>query len=549
MQDKRSGRGAGESVTEESGRERNDFNGTETYNIEADEGMQALQKMFADDAKRQRKESRYEYDLEPPALVKQVKRVILPVAAILTVLVMVGGICYYCGYHRELTSDQMRELAAERFRDFRSGDQDAGSGLYMPEGGFSPDSDTRMLSEFYSGNIGEDFYSSYENDGEFLRFCQETYPDALYPTNEWTVEEVLDFYRNSLETWGYYDSSFSYDQYYLCWTPDYKHCFAVEDGWYSNGKGATTGWLMIDGVRVTAIDEQTYSVEPDTLIAKYRAGEWDGDILRSEDFGTTVYLSGQTELHYRYQENFYSPEQDPQGLAYDGYKDPWWYDDKKAEQYGVTDYCEYTYDDCRNCWVDVECYPDLPDDFNLLQIVDTANRTEDALDVLLRDGRLQRYSRMELVDEWGLSELDYVDLDGDWMCYAYHPLEPDDEMYYRVGNQIFALKKGGEVSLVFDDICLKSGSRAYSYLRRDKIFVCQDGDLYRVALDEGKKYLLDTGVLEMEFDDIWAYKKEDGYYTLYRDYDLDSGYSSLYLGTESLDYYLQYREHLDKADW
>lgn len=476
--------------------------------------------------------------------------------AILAVVLMVTTvvpciICYNLGHHKKLTSDEVRQLAYESVYDARTKNGDIVEKSYMPEGGFTFDSDTMMLAELYkdSTNLDGTFYL-YNNDGEFLQHFVEKYPEALYPSNDWTSDEVLAFYRESPDSWAGYESAYLGKRFFVCLTPDYKHCFVVKDDEYGYGdEKAAMGWLIIDGVYVTVIDEQTTdSLEPDVLIAQYRDGTWDGDLLRSSDYGTTAMLlySG-TELYYSYQKNVYLQEQDPQGLAYDGYEDPWWYDDELAEKYNVGKFCEWISDSGYESTIWVKCYPDLPNDFDVEQIVGTGTPMKYALDVLLEDGRLQRYSRMELLEEWDLSGMTEMSLDDDVVCYAGHPFDSNDEVYYLDDGKLFVLKTGGEVSLMLDHI--DAIDRGYS-LRGSTLFALEDGKLCAYDMYDGKVYTLDYDVLELNFEGMMAYKKADGYYTLYRVRgDGESDYGTLYLGDESLDYYIQYRKNLELASY
>lgn len=475
---------------------------------------------------------------------------LLIVMAVLVVAV-VGLISYDIGRHQMLTSEEAREIGRELVYDSRVKNGDVIEKSYMPEGGFSFESDTMMLSEFYKETSLDGTFYIYSNDGKFLRHFREDYPEALYPSNEWTSEEVLQFYHDSLESWAYHDSAYLGKGYYICCTPDYKHCFAVKDDDYNYGAGATTGWLIIDGVYVTAIDEQVAdSLEPDVLIEQYRNGIWDGSLLRSKDYGVTVSLSyDRTELRYSYQKKVYTSAQDPQGLAYDGYENPWWYDDELAEKYGVGKYYEAVCDFGYESTIRVKRYPDLPDDFEMEQIVETESPYEPdcVLDVLLKDGRLQRYSREELLDEWDLSEMTQKSLDDDVVCYVKEPFGLSDVIYYLDAGKLYALKTGGEISVMLEHVDVVD----YSYsLRGSTLFVLEKGGLYGYDMYEGVVYMMDRDVLELDFNEIMAYRKADGYHALYRvRSDKGPDYATLYLGEESLDYYLEFRKNLWNADW
>lgn len=521
--------------------ERNDVYGCD------DDGkdVRELQRMLVADARRP--ESKYDYE-EGPLL-----KVVLCTLAGLLVLVLCCGVCYAVGYQKALTSDEARELAAESLYDTRTKNGDVVEKSYMPEGGFTFDSDTMMLSEFYKSTSLDGTFYIFNNDGEFLQHLQEEYPEALYASNDWTPDEVLEFYHNSLESWAFYDSAYLEGKgYYICCTPDYKHCFAVKDDHYSYGEGTTTGWLIIDGVYTTVIDEQTAdSLKPDDLIAQYRAGTWDGSLLRSKDYGTTVFLAyDQTELCYSYEKRVYSEEQDPLGLAYGGYENPWWYDKKLARKYDLGDYMELVCDFGYWSMASVECYPDLPDNFETERIVATDSSADYTLDVLLNDGHLQRYSRVELLDEWDLSNMTQVSLDDEVMCYAREPFNLGDEIYYLDDGKLYALRKGGEIVIVLDHADIVSCESYSRSLRWSTIFVLEEGELCCYDVYNGKAYVLDRDVLELDFDEIMAYKKADGYYTLYHVRSEDGpNYATLYLGDKTLDYYVKYRQSLWSAYW
>lgn len=175
----------------------------------------------------------------------------------------------------------------------------------------------------------------FQDDEEFQTFCQEQYPEAVYPHTEWTAEEVIQSYDDTPEIWAYHETG-PFIGEYLTWTPGYEHCFILEvdaPAMNQDHGEITSGWLVVDGVRVQPLDKTLYDMDntywPQILLIEYRKGKWDGSLIRSEDGATTVRINAQGALEYVYDARFYDATTDPEGLAWSGYSRetvPWWRD-------------------------------------------------------------------------------------------------------------------------------------------------------------------------------------------------------------------------------
>ena len=62
------------------------------------------------------------------------------------------------------------------------------------------------MREFYDSEVGR-HASTMTTDDEFRLYCQEEYSTAVYHSNEWTPDEVIQSYLDTPEIWGsYYDN-------------------------------------------------------------------------------------------------------------------------------------------------------------------------------------------------------------------------------------------------------------------------------------------------------------------------------------------------------
>lgn len=141
-----------------------------------------------------------------------------------------------------------------------------------------------------------------------------------YPSNEWTVDEVAEYYHEHYYYWGD-DPEMPYGEVtrsYL-WTPDYEHKFMAD---------TADHWLYIDGIKAAPLEVESYSMNPKDLVEAFQSREWDGKTRRySDDFSTYVTVVPQYGiLDYRFHTEYLSESEDPAGLAYTGYLDaiPWW---------------------------------------------------------------------------------------------------------------------------------------------------------------------------------------------------------------------------------
>lgn len=157
-----------------------------------------------------------------------------------------------------------------------------------------------------------------------------------YPSNDWTADEVANYYREHEYYWGD-DPEAPYGkctQYYL-WTPDYEHKFVADTAEH---------WLYIDGVKAAPLDDESCSMNPQDLVEAFQNREWDGMTRRySRDFSTYVTVVPQYGvLEYEFHTEYLSKGKDPAGLAYTGYLDalPWW---EETNDFGVVAMCDSAY--------------------------------------------------------------------------------------------------------------------------------------------------------------------------------------------------------------
>lgn len=163
------------------------------------------------------------------------------------------------------------------------------------------------------------------------------YYHDTYPSNEWTVDEVADYYRKHWYYWGD-DPASPYGEgtkYYL-WTPDYEHLFVADTAEH---------WLYIDDIKAAPLDADSYSMNPKDLVEAFQNREWDGETRRySDDFSTYATVVPEYGiLKYEFHTEYLSESKDPAGLAYTDYLDaiPWWEDE--ANDLGVVAMCSSAY--------------------------------------------------------------------------------------------------------------------------------------------------------------------------------------------------------------
>jgi len=196
----------------------------------------------------------------------------------------------------------------------------------------------------------ENQYAEYDNLGAFgwaYIDGQHYYWYDTYPSNDWTVEEVAQYYREHPYAWGD-DPTAARGQatkHYL-WTPDYSQRFVAD---------TADNWLYIDGIRVTPLDQTTMSMNPKDLIEAFQTHEWDGITpARSDDFSTYVTVEPEYGLlAYEFDVEKYPTEPgsewgqypiDTKGIAYTSYNDatPWWEDEQNNYDVPVMHSSTYT---------------------------------------------------------------------------------------------------------------------------------------------------------------------------------------------------------------
>lgn len=183
--------------------------------------------------------------------------------------------------------------------------------------------------------------NGFKNDDETLRDLYEQpqvfwvtidgnnyYYYHTYPDQEWTPENVADYYRKHPYYWGD-DPTAPYGKSTNCylWTADYEHKFVAN---------LKEDWLYIDGIKAAPLEADTYSMNPKDLIEAFQTREWSGDSRRySDDFSTYVTIVPEYGiLEYNFEIEHLSTEVDPEGLSYTGYAnaEPWW----KNTDYGIS---------------------------------------------------------------------------------------------------------------------------------------------------------------------------------------------------------------------
>lgn len=431
--------------------------------------------------------------------------------------------------------------------------------------GFTPESTTLLLRDIY--------YEAYDdwgpkNDGEFVQWYQENAADKLYFSNEWTMEEVVDSYYEHPEIWVTYERAAVLQQ--ICFTPDYRYCFKLAfDDWDGEIK---TGWFVVNGVRVAMLDEQTFdSVHPDDLVAKYFSGEWDGNIVRTHDGGVEAYLSGYGALHYSVDSEYYTDEEDPEGLAYTGYADPWWWNKTEQKKYqykyqywgvdGWSDYLEeYREEESgigERFYLNV--YPDLPEWFDLMTILLSERSDELGTFVMTKDG-VMLFDKGEQVKQWTFDATiaeeirpeDPFQWDAEGCGLRVCGDKGTEGIFAHVydGTRILDLRSDGTVEVAVEEIILRN-----DLMFREKFswYATQfglKGDTlvrfnFRTNRDEPELVVIDTGVLSVDFVDMRTFEKADGLYAISKDENRDD--IVVYLGQEPKQYYLDYYNMLHRA--
>lgn len=420
------------------------------------------------------------------------------------------------------------------------------------------------MFEFY-GDHDPELEPDFVTDAEFRLYCQEKQPGAVLPTNEWTVESVLNSWQATPEVWGYYDGGGGRCHVFFTWTPNYQHCFILDSDepflWDAEQEHEEliSGWLVVDGIRVAMFDQETYDIEdPLELVRQYQSGEWDGSIRRSHDGSTTVRLSAYSgTLYYSYAAYHYDEHFDPNGTAWQQFaKRPWWWaEDLPADTLKLLGLPEnwapkpeiIINQPCR-AWLDTKIYVDLPASSLLANDVVEVRKADNQL-FCLKMTQVQLFSKGKLLEEWDLSKLSliYHAKDSELLLAFQHPTKEyaQDIAYVRIGKQLIALRKGGELAVVLEKI-EQSDSFA-----RDELFGFSEGRLISWPLhnyhqSETLPVVLAEDVLDLDFSKLALFTTADGCFML--TYDDHYNIVVEYLGTEPMQSYADYFEKL-RGSW
>lgn len=429
---------------------------------------------------------------------------------------------------------------------------------------------TRMI-EFY-GNHDPYGEPEIQNDEEFRAWCQENWPEAVYPLEEWTAEEVIAAWVEKPEIWGSY-TDFYYDETcFFTWSADWEHCFildaymtydlfAEDADWWSEGvkaehKAPTSGWLVIDGLRVQMLDRETYDIyDPYELVRQYQSGEWDGSNRRSPDGSTLVRVSNYDGglLDYWYQAYSYDESADPLGIAWTDFdRQPWWTRDDVPEE--LTSAIPERRREWTDPWgaapnlemlssADVEVYVDLPIGYDVSEFVQIAKTNQGAF--CFSSEGVKLFQKGKLIEEWALD----VNTRESLMLMRFEEPGADyaqDLAYVYDGEQIWALRAGGAKEVVLENF-------QYAHYN-DAIFLGYHGNelVYWKGYTHYESSIpptvVATDVLEVDVTNLAMLRKEDGWYAMVR--RSDGGFMLRYLGEpEGPEYYAQLYKDLSSASY
>lgn len=447
-------------------------------------------------------------------------------------------------------NDAIERKEAEARKEARRELEVDGNGVIM----------TRMI-EFY-GNHDPFGEPEIQNDEEFRAWCQENCPEAVYPSAEWTAEEVIATWVEKPEIWGSYTDSYYAETHFFTWSADWEHCFILDPymtydlfaddaDWWSEGvkaehKMPTSGWLVVDGLRVQMLDQETYDIyDPYELVRQYQAGEWDGSNRRSPDGSTRVRVSNYDGglLDYWYQAYSYDESADPLGIAWTDFdRQSWWTRDDVPEELASVipeRQREWTdpWDAAPNLKMlssaDVEVYVDLPIGYDASEFARIA-KTDQGTFCFSSEG-VKLFQKGKLIEEWTLAVNTRESLM--LMCFEKPGVEyAQDLAYVYDGEQIWALRAGGAKEVVLENL-------QYAHYN-DVIFLGYHGN--ELVYWKGSAHyegltsptVVATDVLEVDVTDLAMLRKEDGWYAIMC--GLDGSLMLRYLGeTEGPEYYAQ----------
>lgn len=406
------------------------------------------------------------------------------------------------------------------------------------------------------------YESLFDDDEEMRNYYQKWIPEAVLPTDSWTVDEVLQLYYDDLERWHLGWETAGDFRFYAIWSRDYKYCFTVdyesidfEDDYYIRPIEERSGWLRVNGVKVAAIDRKTYPMDPTEVVKAYQSGEWDGrGCLRSHDWSTTVRIEDGW-LSYVYKTSTYTEVEDPEGMAYKGYAEQPWWETEQIEQYPEASepYANQFYSGLK-----VRLYVDLPLEgqaeilkgvFVTSYVQPSRYESEARHGIyLMREDGVDFYQDGRLIDWWKLAA------DKSAACFIiltrdYYHWTASDYVYTR--ESIVELKPCAEPEVVLEDIVwasdpfmspstfeafgLTDGTLSYWRCRLMMEGLKQDGG---VLLQNVRR--VSPGDYSAGWSDILV-ECDDGTYLVRASAEV----AAEYLGSEPFDYYvLRWRNHL-----
>lgn len=412
------------------------------------------------------------------------------------------------------------------------------------------------MYEFY-GYHSYDRAPAFRTDEEFKEWCQEEHPEAVFPTNEWTVRDVVASWTENPEIWAkWHDNDYYYMGTWFCWTPDWQHClildadtdsYSMTDYYTGEHLELVTGWLVVDGLRVAPIDESTYDIEdPYEMLRQYRAGEWDGSPRRSHDGSTTVsavpYSEGQ--IIYSYQAWFYDEMFNPEGTAWaDFAPQPWWLGEDVPEEFASRAWAS----DSEKDWTEKNVR--LRSGFSSGLYVDLPTDCEVSKDVYLsKSGGQTFYMDTKRVEVFqvgnSIYSWDYADFDFEFVANSENmrlyrsfrePLEEyaqDMAYLYDGSGHLAALRQDGSAKLMLDKMLYADATNAEFWGFRGNDLIC-----WRLSAKTSPS-VVGEDVLEVDFSTAVLFAKADGCYvvTFNRGENGDDYiYQAEYLGPLSLE--------------
>lgn len=426
-------------------------------------------------------------------------------------------------------------------------------------------SSTTWLANFYE--LKDD---TLQNDGEFLAYCLQNFPEAVCKEPDWSsYDDVLANFVDHPEQWAALKREHG-GVMFITWA-QHKFggywCYIIDPLWpYADSPEyheLSSGWLYVNGVKVTAYDAKTYDMDPAEIVKLYWTDWWSGrGYLRSADFGTVASINGDGELVYSYYAES-SPNKDCGVEGYLDYAKPWWADliakeDENLNNAKYASYLNMSYYEvpqgfrghCRS-----GIYPDLPlgYDVGTIYLSDwydeefVANSQDSGL-LLITDTGAMQFSHGSLLTEWQFD----VGQQPDRGFIRLKRAQSDESgylAYVSTGERLLGLKDGGRYDVLLEQIVSYAGiSNALFGLNGEQLIYWEtNGDTVVLAED----------VSAADFYHMALFEKADGCYAIvptvddsyygynYIEISCESSWEIIYLGSGSL---AEYRELYDTIE-